>query len=198
MRWIGLSGSIGAGKSTVAEMLRKSGYSVIDADSIAHEGLKSGTSAYKDIVDKFGTKVLDENGEIVRRELGKLIFKDANLKEWLESLLHPYVQSKVRDIRHSLERSGADMAFYEVPLLFEKKLEKQFEKIVVVAVSPEVQKQRLKARNRWSDSEIEDRVRAQIPVQEKIRRADFVIMNDGTREDLEKKVSELVICLKSN
>lgn len=192
MRWIGLTGSIGAGKSTVANMLRRSGFAVIDADSLAHEGLKAGTSTYQTIVAKFGTKILDASGEIQRRELGKLIFGQPALRSWLESILHPAVQEKVKELRKKLELEGYALVFYEVPLLFEKSLENQFDKVIVVWVSDKIQTQRLQERNAWTVEEISQRNSSQIPVAEKIRRADFAINNDGTLEDLQLKVNDLI------
>ncbi len=196
MRWIGLTGSIGAGKSTVANMLRRSGFTVIDADSMAHEGLKSGTSTYNAIVSKFGTKILNASGEIQRRELGKLVFAQPDLRQWLETVLHPVVQEKVKALRKKLEAEGQAMAFYEGPLLFEKGLEKQFDKVIVVWASENVQEQRLQQRNSWTPEEISQRNRSQLPVTEKLKRADFAINNDGTLEGLQHQVDEILEKLK--
>jgi dephospho-CoA kinase len=192
MKWIGLTGSIGAGKSTVADLLRKSGYPVIDADSVAHEGLKPGTQTYVEIVNKFGRGILLADGQVHRRELGRLVFADPSLKQWLENVLHPMVQAQVSALRKKLQIQGCKMAFYEVPLLFEKGLQTQFDRVVVVWVSEKIQKQRLLARNAWSESEIQQRISSQWPIAEKLKLADYEINNDGSLAELEQDVTELI------
>lgn len=192
MMWIGLTGSIGSGKSTVAEMLQKSGYLVVNADAIAHEGLRSGSTTFNAIVQKLGKQILNSDGEINRRSLGRIIFADLSLRSWLESLIHPMVQTKVQILRKKEEAKGSMMAFYEVPLLFEKKLESQFDDVIVVWVSPEVQKTRLKQRNAWSDEEINQRIQSQLPVDEKRSKANFEINNDGTLDQLKSQVEEVL------
>lgn len=197
MKWIGLTGSIGAGKSTVAKLLQRYGYTVIDADGLAHEGLKKGTPTFALILQKFGSSILDDKGEINRRELGRHIFSDPTAKTWLESLLHPLVQARVREIRKQLEGEGQALAFYEVPLLFEKGLQTQFDKIVVIWTSAKVQEERLKARNAWSLEEIKQRNLSQWPIDEKVKRADYAINNDGDLSGLEHQVLELIKKLNS-
>lgn len=176
----------------MAELLRKSGFPVVDADAIAHEGLRPGTPTYQAIVQKFGLGILDEQGNIQRRELGKIIFSDVASKVWLEELLHPDVQKRVRLLRSELEKEGHKLAFYEVPLLFEKNLQSQFDKVIVVWVSDSVQIARLMRRNSWSQEEIHQRNCALWPLSEKLKRADYAINNDGSLEDLRVKVEEII------
>ena len=196
MKWIGLTGSIGSGKSTVAKLLLGFGYTVIDADAVAHEGLKSGSTTYFEIINHFGKSILNSEGEINRRELGKLIFSNENEKKWLENLIHPMVQMRVQEMKRSLELKKHKIAFYEVPLIFEKNLMDQFDRIVVVWVSELVQKDRLKLRNNWTDLEIKQRLDSQWPVTDKIRKSNFTINNDGSLDELKIKVSDLIHKLK--
>lgn len=196
MKWIGLTGSIGSGKSTVAKLLLGFGYTVIDADAVAHEGLKSGSTTYFEIINHFGKSILNSEGEINRRELGKLIFSNENEKKWLENLIHPMVQMRVQEMKRSLELKKHKIAFYEVPLIFEKNLMDQFDRIVVVWVSELVQKDRLKLRNNWTDLEIKQRIDSQWPVTDKIRKSNFTINNDGSLDELKIKVSDLIHKLK--
>jgi len=195
--WIGLTGSIGSGKSTVANLLREHGYFVIDADAIAHEGLKSSSPAYKTIIDKLSPSILTVDGEIDRRKLGQIIFSKPELKTWLEGLLHPMVQAKVKMMREQLEAEGQKLAFYEVPLLFEKHLESQFDKIIVVWVPETIQKQRLKKRNAWTDEEINQRNQSQWPINKKLEAADFKINNEGNLQELKLKVEQVLKKLKT-
>ena len=197
MMWIGLTGSIGSGKSTVANLLREHGYFVIDADAIAHEGLKSSSPAYKTIIDKLSPSILTVDGEIDRRKLGQIIFSKPELKTWLEGLLHPMVQAKVKMMREQLEAEGQKLAFYEVPLLFEKHLESQFDKIIVVWVPETIQKQRLKKRNAWTDEEINQRNQSQWPINKKLEAADFKINNEGNLQELKLKVEQVLKKLKT-
>ncbi len=196
MKWIGLTGNIGAGKSTVSKILKEEGYSVVDADTIAHQCLDKSTNTFDQIVNKFGSKILNHNGEIDRKELGKIIFSDSSMREWLEKIIHPFVQSEVLKLKDQFNKDGHEMAFYEVPLLFEKNLENQFDSVLVVWVSDLIQKQRLLSRNNWSPSEINIRNESQWPIQKKIERANFSINNDGSIEQLRSKIKEVINQLK--
>lgn len=197
MMWIGLTGSIGSGKSTVALILKKLGYYVVNADAIAHEGLKSGSASFDAIRDRFGPQILTSDGEVDRRKLGQLVFSSPIHKSWLEGLLHPMVQTKVQALRKQFESEGHLLAFYEVPLLFEKNLESQFDKVIVVWVSDSVQRERLKKRNAWTEEEITQRNQAQWPIEDKLKRADYSINNDGSVEDLEGQIETILKRLKS-
>jgi dephospho-CoA kinase len=190
--WIGLTGSMGSGKSSVAKLLQEFGYFVVDADTLAHEGLEPGSASFDSIVKKLGSSILQLDGEIDRRKLGQIIFAEPGLKSWLESLIHPIVQMKVQAKRKEWEKLGAKVAFYEVPLLFEKGLESQFDKIIVVWVSEKIQYQRLKSRNNWTDEEIYHRNQSQWPINKKLEKADYKINNDGTIEELRLQVQQLL------
>lgn len=183
---------MGSGKTSVAEILRRSGYCVADADALAHECLRPGTSSFDQIVEKFGSEILDTKGSIDRRKLGLKVFSDGKARLWLEQLIHPFVQERVRELQTSWKQQGIPFAFYDVPLLFEKNMEAQFDGVIVVTCSKENQKQRLKLRNSWTDAEIQQRLEALLPMEVKNQKATYLIHNDGSHQDLEKAVHALL------
>jgi dephospho-CoA kinase len=191
MKWIGLTGGIASGKSTAAVILKKMGFAVVDADQIAREVVAKGSPGLKSVVGAFGSEVLSADKQLDRKKLSEIVFKNKSMLEKLETILHPLIQEKVRNHRQNLETSGHKIAFYDVPLLFEKNLMKQFDQIVVIATSEQNQIARLKSRNNLSDEQIKDRLKNQIPMTEKLKRADFVINNNGSEIELEKSIIEL-------
>lgn len=192
MLWIGLTGGIATGKSTVALRLRSKGFAVIDADVIAKEVVASGTPGLKKIVDVFGRSVLGPQGELDRSRMANDIFSDLTKRKQLEAIVHPLVQEKVRLLRQSLELKGCGLAFYDVPLLYEKNLTEQFDAVVVVACSAQKQMERLMARNGIDRMAASARIGSQIPILEKVSLANFVIWNDGSLEDLEADIDRFL------
>lgn len=192
MKWVGLTGGIASGKSTVAEILRNLGYSVIDADVQAREVSQSGTPGFLEVVQTFGQEILAPSGELDRRKLGQVVFSDRQKREKLESILHPRIQASVKGQKARLEKEGKTLAFYDVPLLFEKNLENQFDVTVAVCSSPEKQVERLKTRNSLSNEEIRHRLNSQLPMFEKEKRADMIIWNNGSLEELRKNVESFL------
>ncbi len=192
MLWIGLTGSIGSGKTTVARLILSLGFPVIDADQISHEVISKGTSAYLKVIQNFGPGVLNLDGDIDRKKLGQLVFQNKNSLFILESIIHPEVQLKVKSLKEMYEAQGAKAVFYDVPLLFEKKLENQFDQIWCVYTTKEKQIERLKLRNNWNIEEIENRIQNQISMEEKAKRSTHVILNNKTIEDLDIQVKKII------
>lgn len=192
MRWIGLTGGLGTGKSTVAHFLTQLGIPVIDADKIARQVLEPRTAGLNQVRLAFGPGVLNADGSLNRVNLSDLVFSNMEELKKLESIVHPLVQEEVQNQKKWLKDQHTDWAVYDVPLLFEKNLQSQFDRIILVTSSFEKQVERLKLRNNWNDSEIEKRMNAQLPLDEKRALSHHVIENDGTLEDLQKKVATLV------
>lgn len=192
MMWIGLTGGIACGKSAVAKYLRSKGLEVIDADELAHKALGRGESSYNDVVDEFGLGVLAEDKSIDRKALGALVFKDKAKLLALEQIVHPWVQAQVKAKRSELEKAGTRLAFYDVPLLYEKNLVAQFDQTIVIACDEKLQIERLKKRNGFSEDEARRRIAAQWPLAEKIKKANHVIYNNGTLDELHLAVSQVL------
>lgn len=192
MKWIGLTGGIATGKSTVASLLRSMNYPVVDADELARQVVIPGSSGLKSVVDQFGAEVLQPDGTLDRKKLGDKVFGNKNLILKLEGILHPLIRDLAAKRKNELETGGHHLAFYDVPLLFEKKMQSLFDKTVVVACSPEIQESRLRARNNLSDKEINARLSSQLSIDEKVKGADFVIWNNGSVADLELEVDRVL------
>ena len=193
MKWVGLTGGLGTGKSTVSRMLVQRGVPVIDADRIAREVAEPGGPALPGIIQAFGPGMLQPDGSLDRPKMAQLVFGNPQKLSQLETLIHPHVQSAVANQRKQLEVQGHQWAVYDVPLLFEKNLQGQFDSVIVVSVNDaKTQAQRLKVRNGWNDEEIQKRLDSQLPLSEKVKRAQYVIQNDADLPSLEKKVDSLV------
>ena len=192
MVWIGLTGGIATGKSTVARLLRERGFVVVDADALSREAVQIGTAAHLEIVKVFGPSAILPSGELNRPRIGEVVFNDRTKLALLESIIHPKVRSLALQKKLELTKQGAKVAFYDVPLLFEKDMASLFDLIVVVATKPDVQLARLMDRNRFSIDEAQRRISAQLPLKTKIAKASTVIHNDGSIKDLEAAVDRYV------
>jgi dephospho-CoA kinase len=189
---MGLTGSVGSGKSTVSEMLRARGNPVIDADELAREVVQPGSPGEAKVLKAFGRSVFDESGRLDRKKMAALVFSDPEKLKMLESIVHPLVQAQTRAKRTELAGAGHKMAFYDVPLLFEKKLEPQFDGLVVVFADLETCVRRVMARSSWTRDEALRRIQNQLAIEEKIKKSHWVVHNNGTREELEQEVEKLI------
>lgn len=196
MFWIGLTGGLGSGKSTVTQYLRSQGFTVVDADELAQAVLLPKSPGYKKVIDEFGTEILNLDQSINRSLLAQRVFGNSAELKKLEAIIHPLVQSRVQELKSKAKESGDFWAFYDVPLLFEKNLESQFDAVILVAATEENQRMRVKKRNNWSEAEIDLRLGAQIPLLKKVTRTPFVIENNGTQAELQSSVNETLKKLK--
>lgn len=171
---VGLTGNIGTGKSTVARMLADLGATVIDADKVAHEVMRAGTSAHAAVVEKFGPGVLTPAGEIDRKRLGALVFADSMALARLEAIVHP---ATIREIQRRIENTTAGVVVVEAIKLIEAGMADAYDSVWVTICQREQQIQRIVNERGLSWAEAEQRVRAQPPQEEKIARADVVIDN---------------------
>ncbi|MCY8106369.1 dephospho-CoA kinase [Bacillus mojavensis] len=191
---IGLTGGIASGKSTVANMLIDKGITVIDADIIAKQAVEKGMPAYRQIIDEFGEDILLENGDIDRRKLGAMVFTNEQKRLALNSIVHPAVREEMLKRRDESIANQETFVVLDIPLLFESKLESLVDKIIVVSVTKELQLERLIKRNQLTEEEALSRIRSQMPLEEKVSRADNVIDNSGTLEETKQQLEEILSC----
>ncbi len=197
MKWIGLTGGIASGKSTVARALQDHSIPVVDADEISKDVVKAGSAGLKSVVQAFGENFLLEDGSLDRRKLGQHVFGHPEHLHHLESILHPLIREETRRRRRMLESINEPLAIYDIPLLFEIKAQDQFDKIVVVTCTREQQKERLRRRHKWSDEGTEMRIASQIPSQVKEQHADFVLRNNRDEQHLLSEIERLILWLES-
>jgi dephospho-CoA kinase len=197
MKWIGLTGGIATGKSAAKEILEHLGIPVIDADQIAHFISQPGQQGFNEIVKSFGPQILTDEGLLDRAKLGEVVFKSDEKKLLLESLLHPIIQTEVLKQKSHFEKSGFPICFYDVPLLFEKKLQDQFMCTVLIWCDYETQLQRLITRNSLSTEQALDRIKSQLPLYEKLPLATYCIDNSTTLESLQKQIESLLAKLQN-
>lgn len=180
MKWIGLTGGIATGKSTVARLIESRGFPIIDADQISHELTQFGNEGYHQIIAHFGQAVLNESLRIDRKKLGEIIFNSPNEKTKLENIMHPLIQDEVLEYKKAYEAKYTPVVFYDVPLLFENRIQSQFDAILVVWCQRDIQLNRLMLRNNLNQTEALSRIKAQMPLAEKIFGATYCIDNSGS------------------
>ncbi|XP_072502089.1 dephospho-CoA kinase domain-containing protein [Notamacropus eugenii] len=180
---VGLSGGIASGKSSVVQVFRDLGCAVIDADAIAHQVVKPGYPAYQRIVQVFGHEILQKNGEINRQALGNIIFRQAEKRRLLNAITHPHIRKEMLKQILKYLIQGYRYVILDIPLLFETETMLRFMKhTVVVYCDPQTQLSRLMQRNGLSREEAEQRIAAQLPLEEKRQLARHILDNSGEWE----------------
>lgn len=192
---IGLTGGIATGKSTVANMFKDYGIPVVDTDKISFDLLQKGTSSYDEVVALFGDEILFSNGDINRKKLGSDIFNDDHKRMGLNNIIHPKIKSITFSEVKKHEELGAPIIVIDVPLLFEVDGKKQIDKSIVVYTSPEIQIERLMNRDSIDKEYALQKIASQIPINEKVKLADYVIDNSesvlATKKEFNKIIKEL-------
>ena len=185
---VGLTGNIASGKSAVAGIWTALGARVIDADRLAREAVEPGSAALREIVARWGSGVLDEQGALNRAALREIVFRDPEERARLEAIVHPAVAER-REYRR-LEDAGAETVVTDVPLLFEVGLADEFDLVVLVDAPEAVRRERIVRDRGLSPVEADRMIAAQMPAAGKRLRADLVIENDGSLEQLETRARE--------
>ena len=189
MQRVGLTGGIGAGKSTAAEMLRNLGAYVVHADQLGHEAYSKGGKARHGVLERFGNEILGDDGEIDRPRLGRIVFGDKNERLALEGIVWPEIRKLTSTRLAEAEAAGAGVAVVEAAVLFEAGWENLFDQVWTVETPRDVAKARLMTRQSISASEADARLKAQLSSEERANRSSLVIENTGTVEELESTVT---------
>ncbi|KAL6217258.1 hypothetical protein ACLB2K_010475 [Fragaria x ananassa] len=196
MRIVGLTGGISSGKSTVSNLFKAHDIPVVDADLVARDVLKKGTGGWKKVVSAFGQDILQPDGEVDRPKLGQIVFSNPEKRQLLNRLLAPYISSGIFWEISKLWLKGFKVIVLDVPLLFEAKMDRWTKPIIVVWVNPETQLKRLMLRDSTSEDDALNRINAQMSLDLKRDKADIVIDNTGSREDLEEKFRSVLFEVK--
>ncbi|MCX7011629.1 MAG: dephospho-CoA kinase [Candidatus Sumerlaeota bacterium] len=191
---LGLTGTLGSGKTSAARMMAEMGARVVDADQLAREALEPGRPAYEETVAAFGRGILAPDGRIDRKALGRIVFADPEKRRRLEAIVHPKVRAEER--RLAAEAGENDIVVFDVPLLFETGFDRECDRTCLVLIDEEKRIERL-TKHGWKKEDIEARLRAQLPQAEKARRADFVIDNSGGLEAMRREAARILKELKS-
>jgi dephospho-CoA kinase len=192
VKTFGLTGGIGMGKSTVADLLRKRGFSVSDTDVIARRVVEPGRPALAEIEQLFGKEMVAKDGRLRREELAKRVFNDTEARRKLEEILHPRIRAVWEGQLRSWRVEGCPAAIVVIPLLFETGAAGDFDATICVACSAKTQRQRLLARG-WSDEQIDQRLAAQFSAEKKMSLADYVVWTEGPLEVLETQLNRIIV-----
>ena len=195
MHVFGLTGGIGSGKSTVAALFEARGVPMVNADALAREVVAKGSPALREIADIFGHSLLFPNGELDRARLAERVFADAAARHQLEAITHPRVRELAQARLAEIAARGEPLAGYDVPLLFERQLEATYRPVVVVNAPEAISKARAAARDGVDAARIEQRQKAQLPLAEKVARADFVVENGGELAETAREVERVLTLL---
>ena len=197
MLLVGLTGNIGSGKSTVAQLLSERGATIIDADVLARRAVEAGTPGHRAIVERWGTSILGADGGLDRGALRRIVFSEQAELEQLNSIVHPEVERMRAVLVEQARLRGDQLVVCDIPLLFERRMTDDFDRIVLVDAPRPVRLERLVRERSLRETEAMDMIVAQMPAELKRARADHVIDNDGTLGQLDARVAEVWAALQA-
>ncbi|NNL41552.1 MAG: dephospho-CoA kinase [Desulfobacterales bacterium] len=186
---VGLTGGIASGKSTVSDILEKLGAELIDFDLIARRVVQPGTPGLKAIVNYFGKHILSKEGTLDRKKLSKIVFQDSSKRKVLESLTHPLIyQEFFKQMETIAKNDSGAIILVSIPLLIEQNLQYAFDNLIFVYVTQKTQVERLIQRDGISKTEANNIIKSQLPIDEKVSFANFIINNENTIEETKRQV----------
>lgn len=185
---VGLTGGIGSGKTAASDYFASLGIAVIDADVVAREVVAPGTPSLEAIAEHFGQQVIDANGQLDRRALRNIVFNDATQKEWLNALLHPAIRER---LLAQLAAARSDYVVLVAPLLLENQLDTYCHRVLVIDAPEALQIQRTARRDDSSPEHVKAIMTAQLPRQERLRKADDIVTNDADLTHLQQQLQQL-------
>ena len=197
MLLVGLTGNIGSGKSTVAQLLSERGATIIDADVLARRAVEAGTPGHRAIVERWGTSILAADGGLDRGALRRIVFSEQAELEQLNSIVHPEVERMRAVLVEQARLRGDQLVVCDIPLLFERRMTDDFDRIVLVDAPRPVRLERLVRERGLRETEAMDMIVAQMPAELKRARADHVIDNEGTLGQLDARVAEVWAALQA-
>ncbi|MEI9951429.1 MAG: dephospho-CoA kinase [Pseudomonadota bacterium] len=195
LRVFGLTGGIGSGKSAVAQRLRARGLPVVNADDLARVAVARGSVGLELVTDYFGPGVLTSEGELDRAQLGQIVFSDPEARRMLDSMIHPIVRQLAAARFQEIGERGEPLACYEVPLLYEGRQDLTYHPVLVVSAPLALREQRIAQRDGLNAKQIAARIAAQMPLEEKVRRADYVLDNSGSVQELAEGTDRVLAAL---
>jgi len=179
---VAITGGIGSGKSSVLSMMEDLGARILDANKLAREAISKGSPAYLAIVERYGSSLLDQNKEIDRSALASIAFDSDDERLFIEGAIHPFVRNEINRLAAEFSKMGAKVVAVEIPLLFEVGWEKEFDAVITVVTNEDEGLRRFCKKRNIPTEEAKKRLKAQIPIEIKAKKSDFVINNDGTPE----------------
>jgi dephospho-CoA kinase len=193
---VGITGGIGSGKSTVTNMLRDKGLPIVDADIVAREVFIIYPEVLREIKEEFGYEFFDKEDKLKRKEFGKYIFKSDTLRKKFESIIMPFIIKEIHQRIRSYEEKNCELCFLDAPTLIENNLHSSMDATILVWIGSDVQIQRVMLRDALDLDEIMDRIRAQMPIDEKKKFADFIIDNGGSIENTKLQLDLIITQLE--
>lgn len=190
---IGITGGSGCGKSAVAEIFGHFGAEIIDADAQAREVTKVGSKALCEIAAEFGEEYLNENGELLRKKLGSLVFSDGEKLEKLNEIINRYIRVSIAE---KIKNSSADILVLDAPLLIEYGMEKMCDCVIAVLADRQVRLKRITERDLISELDAENRINSQKNDEYYLEKSDYIVYNNSTREDIQRQVEEIIDKIK--
>lgn len=194
---LGLTGGIATGKSTADSFFKKKKIPVVDADKIAHHIYDPVKPAYNAILTKFGQKLLDSEKRIDRKKLGQLVFADSVKLQQLNAIVQPFIYQEIDQQLNFYRKQSAEIVVLDAPVLYETNGQGRCDKVLVINLPYPMQLKRLMARNGLNEAAAKARIESQMPLAEKVARADYVVDNTGTIESLEDKLQQVLLQIKA-